>query len=50
MNKLLVAVLATSLVLGANESFASQEIATENNSELGQTTQVLEEVLSLIHI
>lgn len=43
MKKLLAVVLATSLVLGANESFASQDLATENNVELGQTTQILEE-------
>lgn len=43
MKKLLAVVLATSLVLGANESFASQNLATENNVELGQTTQILEE-------
>ena len=31
MNKLLAAILATSLIFGANESFASEEIEKENN-------------------
>jgi len=43
MNKLLAAILATSLIFGANESFASEEIEKENTNEIQQIAENLEE-------
>ena len=43
MNKLLAAILVTSLIFGANESFASEEIEKENTNEIQQIAENLEE-------
>ena len=43
MNKLLAVILATSLIFGANESFASEEIEKENTNEIQQIAENLEE-------
>lgn len=43
MNKLLAAILATSLIFGANESFASEEIEKENTNDIQQIAENLEE-------
>ncbi|MDU5534672.1 MAG: lamin tail domain-containing protein, partial [Anaerococcus sp.] len=43
MNKLLAVILATSLIFGANESFASEEIEKENTNDIQQIAENLEE-------
>lgn len=43
MNKLLAAILVTSLIFGANESFASEEIEKENTNDIQQIAENLEE-------
>ena len=43
MNKLLSVILATSLIFGANESFASEEIEKENTNDIQQIAENLEE-------
>lgn len=43
MNKLLAVILATSLIFGANESFANEEIEKENTNDIQQIAENLEE-------
>lgn len=43
MNKLLAVILTTSLIFGANESFASEEIEKENTNDIQQIAENLEE-------